>query len=1079
MKEKLTISPSSKTKKGNKSYLKATLITFFLLAPFVFVYADGNQGEAIDKLEHKAQFRVDAAQSGKTITGVVVDSDGNPMPGVTVYLKGTTIGTTTDFDGNYSIRAENESDILVFSFIGMTPQEIPVAGKTNISITLESATVLLDDVVVVGYGTQKKESVVGAITQAKGEELLQAGGVTSVGEALQGRLPGVTTIYSSGLPGESNPKIFIRGQSSWNGSGQPLILVDGVERSMSDIDLNEIEGISVLKDASATAVFGVKGANGVILITTKRGTVGKAQLTLSANSTIKMVSKLPKKLDSYDAIMLGNEAIMREVMYVPTSWDAYRPTSIADKYRNPASLEESYIYPNVDWADALLKDFAADFRINLSVRGGSDFAQYFGNLSYQSVSDIFKGNKYPNNKGYEGSFQYNRFNYRSNLDFNITKTTKFSVNLSGFLGIQEKPNEDLRMVVGSIYELAPSLYTPVYPDGYYGRYIRHDFNTKNPIVQATSMGYNTYNTVQINSDFMLDQKLDFVTKGLSFRAKLSYDNEMRSLQQLQDGEIYPEGIENVIFRMYDGDEEMIISASGLNDFDFVIQPWTLESMQVQNNTRMRRLNYELSLNYAHTFARKHNVTALFLMKREEYARGNMFPRYREDWVSRVTYNYDSRYFIDLNGAYNGSEKFGPGYRFDLFPSAALGWMVSNEPFMSDLIWLHKLKLRGSYGLVGDDNFPGRWKYMTQWGSGGYAYLASSRFDSQSPYAGYSEKSVGNPFLQWETAVKSNIGIEISLWENMITADFDYFMEDRDNILIQGPQRSVPDFFGTAPPDANSGEVEVKGYELILGLNHKFDNGIKVWANYSLTHAKDKVIYREDPALRPFYQKAEGYPIGQSRTPIPGDLMTSWDDIYMSTPTTSDQGYRRIGYYDLVDFDGDGTYNSAYDNAPYGYADRPEKTWTLTGGAGYKGFNVMVQLYGTQNATRQFNTRTFQSQTDLFFEHKLGYWSKDNPTGTLTPPAWSLAQGEDDPRENRYDASLLRLKTVELSYNLPKQACKRIGVRGLKVFVNGNNLYLWTDLPDDREFNGDGVTQSVARGDYPTMKRFNFGFNLNF
>ncbi len=1077
MKEKLTFFPSSKTRKGNKFCLKAVWIAFFLLAPLVFVYANESQSKAMDEPEHKEQLNGDSEQTGKTITGVVVDSDGNVMPGVTVIVKGTTRGTITDFNGKYTVDVDSEEDVLIFSFIGMTLQEIPVAGKTEISVIMESATELLDDIVVVGYGVQKKESVVGAITQAKGEELLQAGGVTNVGEALQGRLPGVTTIFSSGLPGENDPQIYIRGQSSWNGSGQPLILVDGIERSMSDIDLQEIEQISVLKDASATAVFGVKGANGVILITTKRGTLGKAKLTLSANTTMKMVSKIPDKLDSYDAIMVANESIMRELMYVPGSWDQYRPMAISDKYRNPASIDESYIYPNVDWADETLKDFATDYRINLSVRGGSEFAKYFGSLSYQSVSDIFNGSKYPNNKGYQGEYSYNRFNYRSNLDFNITKTTKFSVNLSGFLGIQEKPIEDLRQAVGSIYELAPSLYTPVYPDGYYGRHISGDWGFENPVVNLTQTGYNTYNKVQINSDFMLEQKLDFITEGLSFKGKLSYDNDMTSRQQLNDPQT--DNVENVVFRMYDGDEEIIFSNPGLNDFDFVVQPWTLETMQVQDNTRLRRLNYELSLNYNRIFAERHNLSGLFLMKREEYARGNMFPRFREDWVGRVTYNFDSRYFVDINGAYNGSEKFGTGYRFDLFPSAALGWVISNEKFMNDASWLDKLKLRGSYGLVGDDNFSGRWKYMTQWGSGGYSYLVPSQIDGKSPYLWYKETSVGNPDLQWETAIKSNIGIEVSLWENMITADFDYFMEDRDNILIAGNQRSVPDFYGTAPPDFNSGQVEVRGYELVLGVNYKFDSGINVWANYSLTDAKDEVIYKEDPALTPFYQKAEGYPIGQIRRPIGGDIMTSWDDIYMSTPTISNQGYRRIGYYDLVDYDGDGVYNSSYDNAPYGYTNRPEKTWNFTAGAGYNGFNVMVQLYGTQNATRQYDTRTFVKQSDLFFDHLLGYWSKENPTGTTTLPSWSLGQGADEPLADYFDASLLRLKTVEVSYQIPKKVCERMGISGLKVFANGNNLYLWTDLPDDREFNGSNTQESQYRGDYPTMKRFNFGLNLNF
>lgn len=1022
------------------------------------------------------ELRADAQGGEKELTGVVTDDTGEAIPGATVVVKGTTIGTITDLDGGFTLKVPQNAQTLLFSFMGLTSQEVAIGGKTKFNITLASGAIDVEEVVVVGYGVQKKESVVGAITQATGEDLLKAGGVTNVGEALQGRLPGVTTMYASGMPGESDPQIYIRGQSSWNGSGQPLILVDGVERSMSDIDMNDIDQISVLKDASATAVFGVKGGNGVILITTKRGSDGKAQLSLSANTTIKMISQLPEKLDAYDAIMVANEAIMREVMYSPGSWDDYRPIEIADKYRNPLTEEESWKYPNVDWKEETVKDFATDFRVNLSVRGGTDFAKYFGSLSYQQVRDILNGEKYDSGKSYFGEYRYDRFNYRTNIDFDITPTTKFSVNLSGFLGVQEKPVDAVVTVLNGLYMMAPNLYMPVYPDGLYGKYYNDIYAWKNPIVNLISSGYKTYTKFQVNSDFMLDQKLDFITKGLSFKGKLSLDNDMTSLQQLRDAGA--DDMANVVYRYYDEKgNEIIDSPSGVNDFDFVVQPWTLDKPEVDDNTRVRRLNYEFSLNYNNVFADVHNVTALFLMKREEYAKSNMFPRFREDWVGRLTYNYDSRYFFDVNGAYNGSEKFGVGYRFGFFPSAALGWMVTNENFMEDLRWFDKLKIRGSYGLVGDDNFSGRWKYMTQWGSGGSAYLVPGNYQGKSPYTFYKEASVGNPDLHWETALKSNIGVEVALWRNKLTADFDYFIEDRDNIYLSGSQRSIPDFYGTAPPDYNSGKTQVKGYELVLGANHTFDNGVNLWGKYSITNAKDKVIFKEDPALRPFYQKAAGYPIGQQRSAIPTEIMQNWDDIYMSTPKMSGQEYVRVGYYDLVDFDGNGVYDSSYDNAPWGYPIRPQKTWTLTTGAGYKGFSVMVQFYGTQNSLRTYSSQDFKDQTDLFYAYSLGYWSKDNPDATKTLKQWSQSAGATDPRRNSFDSSILRLKTLELAYNVPKKFCERLGVSSLKVFANGNNLYLWSDLPDDREFNA--TDDSRVRGDYPTMKRFNFGLNLNF
>ena len=391
-------------------------------------------------------------QAQESISGVVKDAGGMPLPGVSVVQKGTTRGASTDFDGNYSLELTLGEKTLVFSYIGFKTVEIPVNGRATINVNLVEDVESLDEVVIIGYGTQKKESVVGSISQVKGEDLLvRAAGIANVEEALQGNLPGVTAIQGSGIPGQSDMQIFIRGQSSWNGTGGPLILVDGVKRSMTDIDMNDIEKLSVLKDASATAVFGVEGANGVILITTKRGQTGKAQLSLAVNTTIKTVSKLPEKLNSYDAIMQSNSAILRELALEPVSWGDYIPMAIADLYRNPLTAEDSYIYPNVDWEEILLKDYAQDYRVNLSVRGGGKTAKYFGSLAYQTVNDIFDGKKYDNGKGYLGEYKYERFNYRSNIDFDITSTTELSVNLSGYVGIRESPS-NLNTVVNGIYE---------------------------------------------------------------------------------------------------------------------------------------------------------------------------------------------------------------------------------------------------------------------------------------------------------------------------------------------------------------------------------------------------------------------------------------------------------------------------------------------------------------------------------------------------------------------------------------------------------------------------------------------------
>ncbi|WP_159951880.1 SusC/RagA family TonB-linked outer membrane protein [Polaribacter septentrionalilitoris] len=1014
------------------------------------------------------------------LSGTVTDKDGNLLPGVSILQKGTRNGTSSDFDGNYKITLKTGEKTLVFSYLGFKTLEIPVKGRKVINVSLSESSETLDEIVVIGYGTQKKASVVGAISQIKGAELQEANlGVTNVQEALQGALPGVVAIQGSGVPGRNDMQLFVRGQSSWNGNGQPLILVDGVPRDIDNIDFNDIENISVLKDASATAVYGVQGADGVVLLTTKRGKTGKAQLSLTANTTMRTVSRLPGKLDAFDAITQSNRAVLRELAYDEALWNNYRPQEIVNLHRFPRNEQDALVYPNVNWEDAITKDYAVDYRINLSVRGGGDNSKYFGSLAYQKVSDIFDGARYDNGKGYESEFAYDRFNFRSNLDFNITETTQFSVNLGGFLGIQKSPG-NLNLITNSIYELAPNIYSPVFPDGYFGRDQTDIFANSNPIVQLTNTGFTTTRTFNITTDFILRQNLDFITKGLSFKGAFSFDNQSVSNQSLRDPG--GDGQENVRYRIFDEFfNEIIESPNGTNDFAYVPTPWTYGSADIPNSRIRRNITYDLSLNYSRTFDEKHDVSVLALFRRQQRATGSQFPVLREDWVGRVQYSFDDRYLLDVSGAYNGSEKYGPDFRFDLFPAVGAGWIVSNEDFMSDVKWLNKLKFRGSYGQIGSDNGGARFAYQQLWGTSPGAYIQSGQGQSRqrSPYQFFQQLSIGNPNLQWETSEKYDFAVEMGVLNNKITGEFSYFRENRSNILIPGSQRAVPDLIGATPPPFNRGKTEVRGYEIVIGVNHTFDNGLNLNARFNFNQAINKVIDREDPALAPDYLKAAGFPIQQPRSGIPDAILTNWDDIYSSTPRVNGQEFTRAGYYNVNDYDGDGVYNGNFDNVPYGYGNQPQRFWTANLGARYKAWSISAQLYGSQNASRTYTSRTFSNQSDTFFVHELDYWTKDNPTATRTLPGYGVGQGTTDPRRSLFDASVVRLRSVALSYQVPKSACKKLGVSSLKLFANGNNLFLWTDLPDDREFNSSLTADSRFRGDYPTLVTYNFGFNLNF
>ncbi len=1037
-----------------------------------------------------------------TVSGTVRDEGNEPLPGVAVLVKGTSIGVATDIDGNFTIPEVSRDAVLVFSFVGMKKQEISVNGRTNIDVVMLAESVGLEEVVAVGYGVQKKESVVGSIAQASEEELRRTGNVTDLRQALSGNLPGIVALTSSGEPGgiltgESATNIYIRGQNTWNG-GQPLVLVDGVERDMNNIDVNEVESISVLKDASATAVFGVKGANGVILITTKRGKVGKTVLNFNYVATGIMLSKQPEKLDSYDAMMAKNEIIEREGVMNEPSWNAYVPYEIVQRFRKPQSAEYAAIYPNVDWEEEMFKDLGFSHKATLSARGGSKSVKYYGLLGYTHEGDMFKD--YDNLKGYEPNYNFNRFNFRSNIDFQLTRSTKLSVNLSGYYS-QKNTNWNNEgstsradwWMWAATYYIAPNLMIPMHDDGRWGAYQEGGNNTLNPLAVVYNIGIRETRTTQLNSDFSLSQDLDFITKGLKFKASLFYDNSIRSQGGIwdQQNSIRPNEArtnvpyKQILWNLYEGPDQdpseyTLLLPVGDEEYDWVLQPWNIRQEDIiQANWSSgipvsRRLSYEAQLNWARTFD-IHSVSAMGVFKREEYAYGSMFKNFREDWVFRATYDYDSRYLFEVNGAYNGSEQFGPGYRFDFFPSLALGWYVSNEKFFN-VDWIDRLKLRYSMGRVGDDKVSGsRWLYTSQLAYGGYARL-NERNNGRSPYTFYRENVVGNPDIHWETAVKTNIGLELGILKNLLSLNVDYFTEDRTDILMSGGSRTVPPFFGATPPSANLGHVKANGFEVELGFNKKIGR-FDIWSNLAITHNENEVIFRDDPPLQLDHLKAEGYPIGQQKRLLATGFYNNWDEVFASVPTENNDLQKLPGYYDLIDFNADGVIKSSEDIAPVGYSNVPQNTANLSLGMNYGGWSFMVQFYGVNNANRYIPFDNFRNDIDIVFGHVSDYWSKDNPNASSFLPRWKT------PAENigdyyLYDASYIRLRTAEIAYSFNKLAwVKQAGFDNLRIFLNGNNLFFWSDLPDDRESSYSGG--SDTQGAYPTTKRINLGIDITF
>ena len=1028
------------------------------------------------------------AQNGITVKGVVSDATGEPLIGATVAVKGSpSLVTVTDLDGNFSLKVPSESSTLVFTYVGMSPKEVTVGKQRNFVIEL-SEDAQLEEVVVVGFGQQKKASVVGAITQTTGEVLQRAAGITDIGAALTGNLPGVITTASSGIPGEEEPQIIIRGASSWNNSS-PLVLVDGIERPMSSVDMQSVASVSVLKDASATAVYGVKGANGVILITTKRGQEGSAQINVSANAVMKIPSKLPDKYDSYDAMIARNMAVEHELNLNPESFAYMKPLSFIQNYRNQTTVEQRERYPNVDWQDVMFKDYTMSYNANLNVSGGTKFVKYFASVDFVTESDLFKS--FPTGRHYDRSISFNRVNVRSNLDFNITKSTVFKINIAGSNGKQKSPWErghewdngsslgwQMSQMWAGVYNISPDAFLPQYSDGSWG-FLPGSTNVSNSAQTSSIGGVQEITTTRINTDFVLEQNLDFVTKGLNFMGRIAWDNVFREDRR---------GIADLYNDPETGIAQYKQPYEAYDRFDYTMgEKWSTQGGEVNNWATQRNLTYQLQLNWARTFG-DHEVTAMGNFGRTEFATGSEIPHYREDWVFRLTYNWARRYFAEYSGAYNGSEKFSSDNRFAFFHSGSVGWTISEEPFMKYLREKHiidMLKLRASYGEIGDDNVGDRFLYMTQWAYGGRTVLdvtsgngfkADDMSTPGSPYVFYRESTVGNPNIHWETVKKFNFGIDYSILGGLLAGSFDFFRDKRDDILVNGTDRAVPSYFGQAPAWANLGVAKTRGYEFEIRFNKLLANQMHIWANLSMTHALNEIEVKDDSPLLPSYKKAAGYAIGQTHAFIDKGMMQTYDDIFGSPKHDSNDNQKLPGDYYIVDFNGDGVIDNVNDNVPYGYTGTPQNTYNASFGFEWKGFSFFAQFYGVTNVTRDVTMISLNDPMQANVYDQGTWWSEDHLGADILTPRFNSKPSYYYGTQYLCDGSYIRLKNVKIGYTFTQPWVRKIGMKSLEVFVSGNNLWLWTRMPDDRESNFSSY--GGATGAYPTVKRLNFGIKVN-
>jgi TonB-linked SusC/RagA family outer membrane protein len=1005
----------------------------------------------------------------RQVTGIVKDQTGEPIIGASVLEKGSTNGVITDLDGNFKLTVSNAvKAVLQISYVGYKTQEISVNGKTLLEVVLKEDTELLDEVVVVGYGAQKKESVVGAISQVSSKELL-ASPAANVSQAIAGKIPGVITTQTSGAPGQDDTMINIRGRSTFAGDGSPLILVDGVERTFSQIAPDDIETISVLKDASATAVYGVRGANGVMLITTKRGRDQKPEVNLTANWQIQSPTRSDTYLDSYQSVVLLEEALKNDGL--PSQFSA----NDIEMYRKSAAGElsglDAMLYPNVDWYDEVLKKSAPAQRYNVSVRGGTKRMRYYASAELYDQKGLIKELS-QDMYGNSSSPSYRRYAFRANMDLFLTKDLTFSVNFGTRFEERRGSNTSESSTFSqTFYEMN---HTPgwLFPVSYevqngestktlYGGSSQYQSN----IVAALAKGgyYRATNTIN-ETNFVLDYKMDWLTKGLSAKGMVSFDYDS-----------YYKKMFKADFATYElNDRDNYESMDAYNQFNS-----DGELAYSKDNSTTYKLYMEAQVNYARQFG-KHDVTAMALYNQNDYRYNSELAKRYQGLVGRVTYGYDDRYLAEFNAGYNGSENFLQGKRFGFFPAVSLGWRISNEEFMAGTAqWLNNLKIRASYGEVGNDIYTvngtaQRFLYEEKWSQVSNAYYFGS-----SGKTGIYESQYPNLGVTWERAHKYNVGLEFGLWNGLLNGNVDVFYEKRNDILTSYLTR--PQWVGVALAAGNLGETKNSGYEIELKHNNRINEDLSYNVGLTYSHARNEIISMDEPELKTAYRKREGNPISQYFGLIAEGFVTQADLDNPDFPVST-FGAVKVGDLKYKDANGDGFIDDR-DESRIGYSDIPENTYALSLGVNYKGWGFSVMFQGVDHVSRYYDAEAMYAFVSggKVKEHHLERWNPaQSEAYNLQHANYPLLHydnyGDHNQRTNSFflkNGSFVRLKNIELSYTLPENWSKVAGMSNCRLYVNANNLITWDHLNNltDPESNGSNR--------YPIMKTVNFGVNIKF
>lgn len=1018
-------------------------------------------GKQILVKEGKQKAIFSRQQQGIVINGTVRDSQQEPLVGVNVVVKGTTIGTTTDVNGNYFIEVPGSNASLIFSYIGFKNVEVEVGNQININVNLKEDSNSLEEVTVVGYGIQKKVSVVGSITAIEPEQLQQVTN-RSISNNLAGQVAGIIAVQRNGAPGSDGANFWIRGISSFQGTGiNPLVLVDGIERSLDDLSPAEIESFSVLKDAAASAVYGVRGANGVILVTTKQGQLGKPKVNVNFEQGFTSPTNLPEYIGSVDYLNLMNELYM----------DAGNPNPIytQEMIDNFQKGEDPELYPNVNWLDVIRNKVASNSQGDITVRGGSDILRYALVASYYGERGMLVNDKRNN---WDSSTRLNKYNIRSNVDVNVTRTTTLGISIGGYLAEMNSPSNGDAAIWQVAFDTPPYVH-PVQYSG--GRDVRVQ-SRDNPWALLTQHGYTTSSKSKVQSTFSLIQDLDFITPGLKFKGKFSFDRYSASYVTRSR---IPTYYNPATQRNENG--ELILSV-GTDGQEFL-------NTSTDSDWGNKATYLETSFTYDRIFSKKHAVNAMFLYNQRDYNNGSIVPFRRMGWAGRASYTFDSRYIAEFNFGFNGSENFAKGHRFGFFPSIAVGYLLSEEKFMEKFKkTFSKIKLRASWGLTGNDQLSGRrFAFLPTIDSNGYYqwginndYYRISRFEGE----------VATNDLTWETVEKLNVGMELGLW-NALDLQIDYFKERRRDIFMQRKNIAFGAGFRKTPW-ANFGKVDNQGIDISLMYNQKISKDLNIGFRGTFTYAHNTIIeYDEPQGIIGTNRQRTGHSVNELFGLIAEGLFTEEDFVIdengeqILKDGIPEHTFNAVRPGDIryKDVNADGVVNMM-DQVPMGGTNTPEIVYGFGSTVRYKNVDINFFFQGNGRTSRfiggvadNFLPGSSMGAMGNILTNYRNRWTEDNPSQNVFYPRLSWGTNYNNSQASTWwlrDMSMLRLKNVEIGYTFPKDWTNTIGIYNVRLYIKGSNLLTFSafDLWDPE-------LSTTTGAQYPIMKSFSIGLDIDF